>query len=319
VTVDAFDRFLDDAGLRARIAARLANLDTDDTGSLERAADDVQAWIASADVPTDVRVAVDAAYGELSRRAATDATLVAVRSSGTVEDAADTSFAGMFRSYLNVRGVDDLHQQLRQCWASLFTARAIAYRARTSDSTDMPRVAVVVQQMVDADRSGVIFTIDPTTGNREHVVIEAAWGLGELVVQGDVRPDRYVVDKNDLRILERAISHKDAMLVRSAQGGNERVELDEARATARALSDDGVRRLAELAIKDEAHYGRPQDAEFAASDGQMFFVQTRPITAGGRRRGRRHEPRGRGPGPWPWCEPGPRVGTGARPPQYGRR
>jgi len=115
--------------------------------------------------------------------------------------------------------------------------------------------------------------------NREHVVIEAAWGLGELVVQGDVRPDHYVVDKTGTRILERMVNHKDAMLTRSAAGDNQRVELDEVKATARVLSDDEIRRLTELAIKDESHYGVPQDAEFAIAGESMYLVQTRPITA----------------------------------------
>ncbi len=278
VTVDAWDRFVEEAGLQTRIARQVAELTIDDTRALEAVAKQIEQWIDEAPIPTDVQAAVAEAYRQLSRQENVEAEFVAVRSSGTIEDAADTSFAGMFRSYLNVRGEDELLASLRRCWASLFTARAIAYRARQA-ITDMPRVAVIVQKMVNADKSGVIFTLDPTTGNRDHVVIESAWGLGELVVQGDVRPDRYVVDKVGPRILERVINRKDAMLTRAPSGENQRIELEDAKATARVLSDDEVGRLAELAIKDELHYGVPQDAEFAIAGESLYLVQTRPITA----------------------------------------
>jgi pyruvate,water dikinase len=277
-TVAAWDRFVECSGLAATIEAQVAGVNVDDTGALAAAATTIQQCVERATIPDDVQCAIVDAYCALSRRQSVDAEFVAVRSSGTVEDAADTSFAGMFSSFLNIRGTDQLLMAVRQCWASLFTARAIAYRARNNVS-GLPRVAVIVQSMVNADKSGVIFTIDPTTGDRNHVVIEGAWGLGELVVQGDVRPDHYVVDKAARRIVERSINHKDALLRRGPDGANERVELDEAKATARVLSDDEITHLAGLAIKDEAHYGVPQDAEFAISGENVFLVQTRPITA----------------------------------------
>jgi pyruvate,water dikinase len=278
VTVDAWNRFVQGSGLDQRVAQRLTDLNVDDTRTLNAAREDIQQWVEQTPMPVDVESAVVAAYHGLSTSEGTDAEFVAVRSSGTVEDAADTSFAGMFSSFLNVRGDDQVIVNLRHCWASLFTSRAIAYRAR-NEVAGLPSVAVIVQKMVNAQKSGVMFTLDPTTGNRDHIVIEAAWGLGELVVQGDVRPDRYVVDKVGRRIIERVVSHKDAMLTRAASGDNERVELDEARATARVLSDDEVLQLADLAIKDESHYGLPQDAEFASDGEHLYLVQTRPITA----------------------------------------
>jgi pyruvate,water dikinase len=278
VTVDAWSCFVETSGLGRRIDQRLADLNIDDTRSLNMARDDIQQWVEQTPLPQDVESAVIGAYRELSKQEGTQAEFVAVRSSGTVEDAADTSFAGMFSSFLNVQGDDQVVLNVRHCWASLFTSRAIAYRAR-NQVAGLPSVAVIVQKMVNAEKSGVMFTLDPTTGNRDHIVIEAAWGLGELVVQGDVRPDRYVVDKQGRRIIERIVSHKDAMLRRASSGDNERVELDEARATTRVLSDEEVQQLAELAIKDEGHYGVAQDAEFAIEGDHIYLVQTRPITA----------------------------------------
>jgi pyruvate, water dikinase len=132
--------------------------------------------------------------------------------------------------------------------------------------------------MVNAEKSGVLFTVDPATGNPNHLVIVGAWGLGEVVVAGQVTPDHYVVDKKDLRIVERGISRKAFMLTRAANGENERIELDDAKGSARVLSDDEIRALAHLALQDEAHYGAPQDAEWAFADGKIYLVQTRPVT-----------------------------------------
>jgi pyruvate,water dikinase len=186
VTVNAWSRFVADAALEGAFQERIVGVNIDDTEALDAAAADIRQRIENAPIPLDVCAALTDAYTTLSRAEHVDADFVAVRSSGTVEDAADTSFAGMFGSFLNVRGPEELVLNVRHCWASLFTARAVAYRARNGVS-GVPSVAVVVQKMVNADKSGVLFTLDPTTGNRDHVVIEAAWGLGELVVQGDVR------------------------------------------------------------------------------------------------------------------------------------
>ena len=278
VTVDAFDRFMRGGDLLDSIEERLSYLDPEDTAVLNTTAKDLQEWVVRAEVPDDVRAAVLGAYAALNEREGTEAEFVAVRSSATSEDAAAASFAGMFRTLLNVRGEAEVLTALRECWASLFTARSIAYRARQGMLLGQ-RVAVVVQKMVNAEKSGVLFTVNPATGNMSHIVIEAAWGLGELIVQGDVRPDRYVVDKSSMRLLERAVNHKDFALVRTATGATERVALDDAKASQRVLSDQEVRRIAELAVKDEQHYGAPQDAEWAMAGDELYFVQTRPVTS----------------------------------------
>ncbi len=278
VTVDAFQRFVSEGGLQERIRETLTSLNVDDTRALTSASEELQALVEQAPIPDDVRRAIGEAYADLCRREGTDAEFVAVRSSATVEDAADISFAGMFRSFLNVRGPDAVTEHVRRCWASLFTARSLSYRAR-QDMLGGQLIAVVVQKMVDAEKSGVIFTVDPTTGNRDHIVIEGAWGLGEVVVAGQVAPDRYVVDKASLRILERVVNRKAFMLIRGPDGSNQQVALDSSKATERVLDDDEVRGLAELAVRDEGHYGVPQDAEWAIAEGRTYMVQTRPVTA----------------------------------------
>ncbi|MBI3972382.1 MAG: phosphoenolpyruvate synthase [Chloroflexi bacterium] len=278
VTVQAYERFIQAAKIEPEIRRILANVDVEDPTGLSVTAEELQRLIEQAPMPDDVRTEVAVAYRQLVKVGEEDTEFVAVRSSATVEDAATASFAGMFRSFLNVHGTDAVLQGIRACWASLFTPRAIAYSARQRLLFDQ-HIAVIVQQMVNAEKSGVLFTVDPATGNPNHIVVEAAWGLGELVVQGDVRPDRYIVDKRGLRIVERVVSRKDFALIRTPEGANGRIALDDIKANERVLSDDEVRALAELAVRDENHYRAPQDAEWAIAGGKVYFVQTRPVTA----------------------------------------
>lgn len=278
VTVDAYRQIIGQGKLGTQIQDRLRGLDPDNDQALVQTASDLQKLVQDAPLPADVQTAVIAAYKALAEKAKPDQPFVAVRSSATVEDAGDTSFVGMFRSFLNVSGEAALLKSLRACWASLFTARSLAYRSR-QNLLESQQIAVIVQLMINSEKSGVVFTVDPATANPNHLVIEGAWGLGEVVVSGQVTPDHYVVDKADLRILERVISHKAFMLVRMAQGENQRIELDDAKATERVLSDAEIQQIAQLALDDEAHYGVPQDAEWAIADGKVYLVQTRPVTA----------------------------------------
>jgi pyruvate,water dikinase len=281
VTTAAYQEFVRSSKLAARISALLERLDVDDATRLTEAADALRALIRSATVPETVERAIADAYARLTgpTGAAAAAALVAVRSSATAEDTAQFSFAGMFESFLNVRGRDALVQRVKDCWASSFGARILFYRVKQRLPPEM-LVGVVVQRMVSADKSGVMFTADPATNDPRRLVIEAAWGLGEVVVGGQVTPDRYVIDKGSLRVLERNVGRKEFMLTRDARTGETtRVDLaQDDRATAPTLTDSELHRVAELGKRVEAHYGVPQDIEFAVAGDALFLTQTRPVT-----------------------------------------
>jgi pyruvate,water dikinase len=271
ITADAYLRALDQAGVREIFRDRIVDLDVDDPAALTAAAHDLQAVVRHAGMPDDVRRAVLSAYADLG-----PSERVAVRSSATAEDTASTSFAGMNETFTNVRGEADLLARVVECWASLWSPRVVAYRA-TRDITDEPAIAVVVQRMVDARIAGVMFTADPATANRAHVVIEAAFGLGEVVVGGQVEPDTYVVAKDGPRILHQHIGTKAEKIV--AEDGHERrVPVPAEEQERRVLDEELLLTLACLAIEIERHYGKPQDVEFAIADHHIAIVQSRPIT-----------------------------------------
>ncbi|HOW94604.1 MAG TPA: phosphoenolpyruvate synthase [Mycolicibacterium fallax] len=202
---------------------------------------------------------------------------VAVRSSATGEDGKDASFAGMNETLTNVTGDEELLDAVRQCWMSLFGPRVIAYRASRGFAAE-PAMAVVVQVMIASERSGVAFTADPSTGARDHVVVEAAFGQGEVVVSGLVQPDTYVLDKDGLTVLDVRVGHQDFRIVRGDDGHDRTEKLGVELAGARVLDDAALARVAGLAVAVERHYGCPQDTEWAIADGNTWLVQARPIT-----------------------------------------
>jgi pyruvate,water dikinase len=277
ITVAAYERALEASGLARRVTAELKGLDINDSAALQRRAAAIRALVADVALPDELRDEVLGSYRSLGDGDA--AALVAVRSSATAEDTAQFSFAGMFESYLNVQGERDLLRAVRLCWASTFGARVLFYRLSQNMPAEMP-VAVIVQRMVGAAKSGVLFTADPSTHDATHLVIEAAWGLGEVVVGGQVTPDRYVIQKAGTNVLERNVGRKEFLLTRdTATGETIRVDLaNDPRATTPVLTDDELRRLAELASRVERHYGSPQDIEFAIDAGEIYLTQSRPIT-----------------------------------------
>lgn len=272
VTAEAYLDAMESGGVRSALLEKVAATDVDSPPALAAAAAELQSLVRAAGVPDTVAAAVRAAYDRLGPELP-----VAVRSSATAEDTASTSFAGMNETFTNVRGGDELVDRIVQCWASLWSPRVVAYRA-AQGLTDEPAIAVVVQQMVDSDASGVMFTADPATGDRDSVVIEAAYGLGEVVVGGQVQPDTYVVSKQGPRVVRVHVGTKTEKIVRGPDGRDERIPVAPAEQAARVLDDAVLIELATMASRIEAHYGVPQDVEFARAGERIWIVQSRPIT-----------------------------------------
>jgi len=282
ITAPAYLDAMARAGVREQLVALERGLDSSDPKALADGSAALRALIEGATLPEATRGAVLEAYAALDTAAGGHAR-VAVRSSATMEDTAGSSFAGMNETFTNVQGPDGLLDALRRCWMSLFGQRVIAYRKSQGIDAE-PAIAVVVQRMVDSERSGVMFTADPSTGDRDKLVIEAAFGLGEVVVSGQVEPDTYVLAKTQAdpkagpRALELRIGEKSHKLERDPRGGTRRIELTGADRTARVLDDDELRAVAELGLRVERHYGVPQDIEWAYAGGTLYCLQARPIT-----------------------------------------
>ncbi|WP_434347204.1 phosphoenolpyruvate synthase [Myxococcus virescens] len=274
ITAAAFQEAM--APVRAQLSRLWAQVDPDDPSSLTQVTQQLRERVRSAPVPERLRAAILEAYQQLGADRA-----VAVRSSATSEDSAATSFAGMHESFTHVLGDDALMDALRACWASAYGERVVAYR-KAEGLTEEPAIAVVVQAMVDAACAGVMFTADPSSGDTGRIVIEAAWGLGEVVVGGQVEPDTYSVSKKEPRVCEVRVGDKSVRLVRDAEGHTQRETLGPEQAHERVLSDVAVLELARLGLRVEQHYGAPQDIEWAEERGRLFLVQTRPITTLGK-------------------------------------
>jgi pyruvate,water dikinase len=273
VTADAFD-----AVVQQHVDGLLAGLDTDDVEALERKAEHVRAVVGTLDVPQEIARDVAEGYRRLGDELELPDPPVAVRSSAVAEDAADASFAGMQSTYLWLRGTDDVLAGVRRCWASYFNAEALAYRAQHGGAAGM---SVAVQYMVDARVAGVMFTINPVTGDPSSIAIDASYGLGVTVVGGDVTPDSYLYSKVTRELVRSEIGAKEIECVAAAGGGGTVLrEVDEERRARLCLEPAEVARLADLGRSVERHYGRPQDLEWAIDRrlGEIFLLQARPET-----------------------------------------
>lgn len=271
VTADAYRRFVERAGLEEDLGSVL-DVDSSDPDAVTTAGERARALISEASLPADLRGDIRAAYRNLS------ADRVAVRSSATAEDLPEASFAGQQDSFLNVEGPDAVLERVRDCWASLFTDRALTYRTEQGFDLREVAIAVVVQAMVDAEKSGVLFTADPTTGECR-MTVEAAWGLGEGVVSGAVSPDNYVIDPEAGEVISVTVNDKRVRFDRDPDTGDT-VERPVApgRREQQVLTDAELHELADLGERVEAHYGSPQDIEWAINDGDLVVLQARPIT-----------------------------------------
>jgi pyruvate,water dikinase len=277
VTAAAFREFMTANALSDQVDARLAGLAPADAQAIEEASRELQARVKAARMPEAVAASIREAYGRLDDGGA----YVAVRSSATMEDSSDASFAGMNQTFLNVRGADALIASVQACWASLYGARVLFYVKERGLKGELV-MGVIVQTMVNAEKAGVLFTINPLSGAADEVLIDAARGLGEVVVAGQVDVDSYRVGKADFAVRDRAIGHQDFKLVRDEAGENQREPLTDEEAAAPVLNDGELRELVRLAARVEAHYGTPQDTEWAIADGKLYIVQARPVTAQGK-------------------------------------
>jgi pyruvate,water dikinase len=270
---DAYLDAIDGSGVREELRLLAETAEVDDPAALRLSSERARTRIKGVALPEQIRSELLRAYHKLG-----GGVRVAVRSSATAEDTASAAFAGMNETFTNVAGDEELIGRVLDCWASLFGERVLVYRVARRLS-DEPVIAVVVQQMVEADRAGVMFSADPATGDPNRVVIEAARGLGEVVVSGAVEPDTYVVAKDGPRLLEVRVGHQDFMVIRGPDGRDQRVDLEPEAAGARVLNDEEILDLARLARRVEAHYGSPQDMEWAFERGAILLLQSRPITA----------------------------------------
>jgi len=251
IAAGAFQGFLEACGGIDLIARLTNDLDVNDSSAVERTADDIRGLIVSTPLPASLAQAIRAAHADLAH-----GELVAVRSSAVAEDGATASFAGQQDTYLNVRGTDDVLRCVQECWGSFFSPRALFYRARKAALGDT-RMAVVVQEMIQADRSGVMFTVDPIRNRRDCMVIEGGPGLGDAIVSGEVTPDHYVVSRLDGCIVEEFISDVER---------------------GRVLGDNELDQLRSLGVRLEEFFGSPQDVEWCIRSSELLLLQSRPIT-----------------------------------------
>ncbi|MFA5078859.1 MAG: phosphoenolpyruvate synthase [Dehalococcoidia bacterium] len=277
VTAQAYLLFTTEIGLSQKIVHAMEGLDVDDTAALQAKAREVQEMIIGTEMSANIKNEILKAYDEMAAKESGKALFVAVRSSATMEDSEQASFAGMNATFLNVHGREDLIRKVKECWASLYGARVISYRAK-KEFYDEPVIAVVVQKMVNSDKAGVMFTANPRNNNRNSLVIEGAFGLGEVVVGGLVSPDYFEVEKNGLKLKDARVAHKNFKIIRDEKGRNKNVDLSEKEANEQVLTDKEIQQIAALGMKIEQHYGSPQDTEWAIEGKKVYMLQSRPIT-----------------------------------------
>ena len=275
----SFHVFLETIDPKGCVRCELEKFSANDTAANARGGAAMRALIEQTEMPASLVEAIARGYADLGGGP------VAVRSSATGEDSADASFAGLQDTYLWVTGADDVARKVRSCWASLFSTESLSYRRRLGLGEDGLAMGVVVQRMVDAARSGVMFTRSPATGDRSVVVIEASYGLGSCVVSGEVTPDRFVINKVTGDIAERSISHKAVQHVPDlTHGGVSVMAVPPDAQSIACLSDEQLHALAAIARRVERHYGSPQDIEWAISrDSDVYLLQSRPETVWSRR------------------------------------
>lgn len=276
ITIQGYDEFLSENKIIDNIYNLLKTVDVDDPSQLDSVSKRIQKMVTNGRIPQDLAQEIISSYKKLSGRFKN--ALVAVRTSATAEDMPDNSFAGMGTTLLNVKGEANLLSAVRECWASLFTARSIYYRVTNKISHEKVKISVAVQKMIQSEVSGVMFSIDPVKNSKDRIVIESVWGLGEMIVQGSVVPDTYVVQKGTFSILSKEISDQNIQLVKVKSGENKETQVPKQIRDKQKISDKEIVELAKLSDKLQKHYYFPQDSEWAKEKGKLYLIQTRPVT-----------------------------------------
>ncbi|MFO8164555.1 MAG: PEP/pyruvate-binding domain-containing protein [Desulfatiglandales bacterium] len=290
VTTDSYKCFINSSEVSKKIFKILSSFDTKSVDSLNKASTEIQDLVNSAPIPKEVEDSVREGYAKLCQRCSVEILPVAVRSSATAEDLPAASFAGQQDTYLWVQGEDKIIQDVRRCWASLFTARAIDYRIKNNFPHERVLISVGIQEMVNSRTAGVMFTLNPTNGDESKIVIEGNWGLGETVVSGSVNPDKFVVDKVVLETTERAIAKKHIKCVYDpVREEVVNIDVEEDMQNKCCLNTQEITELAKIANNIESLYGRAMDIEWAIDDDlfypeNIFVVQARPETVWSRKK-----------------------------------
>jgi pyruvate, water dikinase len=284
VTAQTYKEFIEKTGIKDKILAQLFGLNVDDTAKLQEVAKDIQKIITDTEIPEEIKEEIVDNYELLgAEKEAHDLieakeVFVAVRSSATAEDLPEASFAGQQATYLNIKGKNQVITAVRACWASLFTARAIYYRTKNKFEHDKVLISAIIQKMVNSDRAGIMFTINPSTNQEDEIVIEGVYGLGESIVGGEVNPDTYIVDKNTKAIKSMKIKKQEWGLFRNENGENEKQDIPKENQERQVVPDSEVRELARLGKKIEDHYQKPMDIEWAIEGNDILIVQARAVT-----------------------------------------
>jgi pyruvate,water dikinase len=272
VTSEAFFYYLEETGAKAHITRLLKGLNPEDNKKLNQVSRTIKKLILETKLPKDLADEIKVAYRNLGGFP------VAVRSSATAEDLPEASFAGQQATFLNTIGADNVVSATIKCYASLFEARAIYYRIINKFDHMKVGLSAVVQNMIQSDKSGILFTVDPVTENKDNIVIEAGYGLGEAIVSGSVTPDRYIVDKNTFEIIEKEINKQTWKIIHAKNGGDRHASVEAKFQEKQKITDEEIIKLAKTGKNIEDHYGKPQDTEWAIENGSIYFVQSRPIT-----------------------------------------
>lgn len=275
VTVPAYDLFLKENDISTKIYEILSVTDVEDPAQLESASRKIQKIVNTAKFPDQVFKDLVKSYRKMS--GTFSKALVAVRSSATAEDLPGMSFAGQQATFLNIKGEANLQVAVRECWASLFTPRAIYYRVQNKIKHEKVGISVIVQKMVQSEVSGIMFSIDPVTNRKDRIIIDAVWGLGEMIVQGSYIPDHYVVQKDTFSILSKEVNDQKMQYVKNGQETKE-IAVPKKLQDKVKLTDDQIVTLGKISQKLQDHYYFPQDSEWALEKGKLYIVQTRPIT-----------------------------------------